>query len=426
MTVGTVESSGMTLPQPPRRRVPWNAPPGDSISLAALRKRWRLREVYVRRIPRTELPYEERRHGLVTLRYYRRADVDAYETKNGPISAVRRRPAQRDSDRDAAVRAMRASSARPTLAAIGNAFGIGKERVRQILVSTGGDPSRTAHAQRTRAAVARHWGRTLAARETHHMRAAMERKVGQMHTLAFQCDRIIEGLRTCVSRDGTVPTTSSRRFRASVGYTGRDLVRAFGSLNRAFRTAGVPMRSAAQARQSPAEPRRAERERRWGKALATREAQRMRLANERKLVDIHGFALHCDRIIEALRACVIREGRVPSAHRRRFRKSIGYTVSTVQWAFGSLNRAFWTSGVPARPCGPARTPSALAAWHKRPRQSRRHPHRDAEIRALAAVSPRPPLARIAPAYGLTPQRIGQILSETRADSPSSRRLQTQR
>jgi len=99
------------------------------------------------------------------------------------------------------------------------------------------------------------------------------------------------------------------------------------------------------------------REKRTVRTRAARKARRAKAVWERNLAHLHEFALHCNGILEALRACAAREGAVPP-NGPEFEGKVGYTVRAVRHAFGSLNGAFQAAGLPTRPSGARRSPEA--------------------------------------------------------------------
>jgi|SRR5581483_10459289 len=225
----------------------------------ALVKRWGVGWHRVSRIPQKELPYKERQGRRATYRYYDLADIKAYEAKRPAL--LQPRPS-RDPDRAAKIRTMRSATPRPSYATIGKAFGVSASLVSLILRESGGDPAlpdrrkeeaqQRQHQERREIEAARvrlfaelerekRTVRTRAARKTRRLKAAWGRKLAQLHEFALHCNAVLEALRTSAARDGAVPPNGPQ-FERKVGYTVRAVRHAFGSLNAAYRAAGLPTR----------------------------------------------------------------------------------------------------------------------------------------------------------------------------------------
>jgi hypothetical protein len=254
----------------------------------ALVKRWGVGWHRVSRVPRTILPYEERKGRRATFRTYRLRDVKAYEKQGLPGLPAARPPCA--PGRDAKIRAMRLTKPRPSYVAIGKAFGVSGSMVGLILRQSGGDP---AAAERRAEDVQREYRARLkkvedarvrlaaeleheqrqakarAARKTRRQKATWERQLLRTHESALRCDRILEALRACAAREGTVPPNGPR-FQSAVGYSVHAVRCAFGSLNSAFRAAGLLTRPSGPPRTAEAAIRSVKRM--WRKRRKTHEA----------------------------------------------------------------------------------------------------------------------------------------------------------
>jgi len=209
--------------------------PAEHLTTAALMARWRMIRARLLAIPFGKLPYrvslpeQPAGEGRQT-RSYLVADVEVYERAEAGREMRTVTPAAvRDKDREARIRAMRAQVPTPTYGAIGRAFGISPERVRQILFISGGDPS-------TKRRNAEHDAERV---QQQSQRLVPDRLVE--HALA--CDRVITALRACAARETYVPPVSPRdRFEQMVGCDAGTLQSLFGSVNKAFEAAGLPIR----------------------------------------------------------------------------------------------------------------------------------------------------------------------------------------
>lgn len=220
----------------PDRNADEGAAPDQHLTTSDLQDRWRMRHSRLLDIPFDKLPYRlsppEYTNGKhKQTRSYLLADVEAYQRRSeavGPMPTAMP-AASRDQERETRIREMRAQVPTPTLRSIGQAFGISLERVRQIIVRSGGDPA-TEH---------RHSDHEATRVERKFQRLVPERLMER----ALACDRVITALRACAARHTYVPPAAPPdRFEKIVGYNVTNLQSLFGSFNKALEAAGLPTR----------------------------------------------------------------------------------------------------------------------------------------------------------------------------------------